>query len=148
MTTFQERFRYRAVETAVYRGTPYQAGGSDRIKPFISLILQSDDPAPPGLQPYGAPEDAVYLVDPAELDEWYRSRWTYTWRGEPFTSIGLSETGMLGGYYEGSNVKFADEHLRRVGAIEYDGNVPLDEVDDLTEHREDLLQAWQNRQAT
>ncbi len=77
MTTFHDRFRYRTVEIAVYRGTSYRAGGSDRIKPFISLILEADDPAPPGLEQYTAGGDTnVYLVDPGQLDAWYRSHWT------------------------------------------------------------------------
>lgn len=148
MSTFQERFRFRAVETAVYRGTPYRAGGGERIKPYISLILESDDPVPTDLERYDPDDDRVYLVDPGQLDAWYSSRWTYTWRGEPFTSIGTSGTDALDGYYEGSNVAFAREHLRRVGATEYEGTAPLAEVEDLTEHREDLLAAWRAGQAT
>lgn len=147
MSTFQERFRYRAVETAVYRGAPYQAGGSERIKPLITLIPEDEDPVPADLEPYHAGDDTLYLVNPAQLDAWYRSHWTFTWRGEPFTSIGSSDD-MIGGYYEGSNVVFADEHLKRTGATEYRGHVPLAEVEDLTEHREDLLQPWRNKQAT
>lgn len=148
MTTFQDRWRYRAVETAVYRATPYRAGGGERIKPLISLILESEDPVPPELEQYTAGGDTnVYLVDPGQLDAWYRSRWTYTWRDEPFTSIGASGDDAVHGSYTGSNVKFADENLRRVGAAEYERTVPLAEVEDLTEHREDLLAAWWDGQA-
>jgi hypothetical protein len=147
MTTFQERFRYRAVQAAVYHGAPYQAGGSERIKPLISLIPEDEDPIPAGLEPYRAGDDTIYLVDPAQLDAWYRSRWTFTWRGEPFTSIGASSDTVTG-YYEGSNAAFADENLTRTGTTEYRGTVPLAEVEDLTEHREDLLAAWHEKQAT
>lgn len=146
MTTFQERFRYRTVEVAVYRGAAYQAGGSERIKPFISLIRQSDDTVPPDLELYSA-EDSVYLVRPEQLDAWYRSYWTYTWRGQPFTSIGAAGDDAVHGYYTGSSVSFANEHLTRVGATEYEGTVALREVEDLTEHREDLLAAWRGGQA-
>jgi hypothetical protein len=146
VTTFQERFRYRAVETAVYRAVPYRAGGGERIKPYISLIPESEDPVPAGLEPYRVGDDTVYLVHPGQLDAWYRSRWTYTWRGEPFTSIGVSDD-MLTGSYTGANAAFAKEHLTRVGAVEYEGTVPLAEVEDLTEHREDLLAAWRDGQA-
>ena len=37
---------------------------------------------------------------------------------------------VVDGYYEGSNVVFAREHLRRVGATEYEGTAPLAEVED------------------
>ena len=148
MTTFQGRSRYRAVETAVYQGNPYQAGGSERIKPFISLIVESGDPVPAELDLYAVDDDTrIYLVNPGQLDAWYRSHWTFTWLGEPFTSIGASGDDAVGGYYTGSNVTFADAHLRRVGATEYEGTIPLAEVEDLTEHREDLMPAWRSKQA-
>lgn len=146
MTTFQERFRYRSVEVAVYRGAAYQAGGSERIKPNFSLILQSGDPVPAELELYSA-EDSVYLVHPDQLDAWYRSHWTYTWHGQPFTSIGASGDDAVHGYCTGSSVSFANEHLTRVGATEYEGTVALGEVEDLTEHREDLLAAWRDGRA-
>lgn len=124
-----------------YRGHLYRALSDDRA-PMITLRADDGEPVPEGLDPDPRGRPGFYIVAPADVTAWYSSSWTFRWKGELFSSGGLLD-GRIYGYYQGSKgAAFADEYLTRTGAIEYEGDFPLQEVTDLTEKRYDLLSAW------
>jgi len=127
-----------------YRGYTYRALTNDQA-PMITLRVDEGDPVPEGLKldPLGRP--GRYLVSPADVTAWYGCDWTFRWKGELFSSGGARD-GRINGYYLGTKgAAFADAHLTRTGAIEYEGTFPLEEVTDLTEERYDLLATWKER---
>lgn len=133
--------RYGPGRFVEYQGYAYEALVDDRA-PLITLCLNEGDPVPTGLEPAPGRSDGFYLVAPQDVTAWYSSRWTFRWKGELFSSGGV-RNGRINGYYQGSKGSvFADAHLTRTGAIEYEGTFPLEDVTDLTENRYDLLAAW------
>ena len=128
----------------VYRGNVYSTFG-DGSSPRLSLIREDVDvPIPEGLQPDPDDPDRVFHVSPDQLDEWYESRWTFQWRDQPFEAIG-SGAGYISGWYVGRELHLISEHLQRVDRDGWLGRFPLDEVTDLTEHREDRLAKWKEK---
>ncbi|MFE6923634.1 hypothetical protein ACFVAV_21600 [Nocardia sp. NPDC057663] len=92
-------------------------------------------------------DEECYLVDPSDLDAWYRWRWTFTWRGQPFNSGGETDDGMINGYFEGNSQSWAEENgLFREEQFIYTGVFPLDEISDLKKENEDLLAWWKEQQ--
>ncbi|MFC1429365.1 hypothetical protein ACEZDB_01665 [Streptacidiphilus sp. N1-3] len=135
---------HRGGRYAVYQGHAYWAIG-DSTSPMITLCVHEGDPVPEGLAANRQGPADSYLVDPRNVTAWYTSSWTFRWKGEEFASYG-SRNGRITGYYQGSQGSpFAEVHLTRVGAIEYEGTFPLEEVTDLTETRLDLLASWKEK---
>ena len=127
-----------------YRGHTYRALSDDRA-PMITLCADDGEPAPEGLEPDPQGRPGCWLVAPADVTAWYAASWTFRWKGELFSSGG-ARNGRINGYYQGTKgAAFADAHLTRTGAIEYEGTFPLAEVTDLTEKRYDLLATWKER---
>lgn len=136
-----ERMLHRAGEYAVYRGNVYLIFG-DSSSSVVSLALdEPDDPIPAGLEPDPTAPHRVFWACPSQLDDWYRTRWTFRWRDQPFEAIGSGE-GRITGWYAGREWWLIEDHLQRMEASAWTGTFSLDEVTDLTEHREDLLAAW------
>lgn len=133
---------------AVYRGHTYSAGG-DGSGGRITLIRErGDEPTPEGLEPY--PQDTpgrTYFAPLDRVEQWYSSTWTFRWKNESFSVIGVRD-GVVSGYYTGGNGAFAEQYLRRTGPIDYQGQFPLSEITDLTEQRDDLLARWKERQGS
>ncbi|MFD7730247.1 hypothetical protein ACFV6F_07670 [Kitasatospora phosalacinea] len=95
------------------------------------------------------PQGLVALADggavpPAQLDAWYRTHWTFQWRGGPFEAVGTVE-GRIKGVYTGGSWGFADanqldEETAPDGThTRYTVEAELDSVTDLAPHRTDLL---------
>ena len=137
-------YLYGPERSAVYRGQVYRALSDDRA-PLITLCVDGGGPVPEGLEPDPHGPGDCYLVDPRQVTAWYSSRWTFRWKGEPFSSSGAREGRITGYYMGGKGSAFADAYLMRLGAIEYEGDFPLEEVTDLTEERFDLLAHWRER---
>ena len=131
---------------AVYRGHSYTAGG-DGSNGKITLIREStDEPIPDDLEPYLHDTPGRTFYAPLErVEQWYSSTWTFRWHDELFSVLGVRD-GEITGHYTGGNGEFAERYLRRVGPIDYQGRFPISEVTDLTEHREDLLARWKDKQ--
>ena len=124
-----------------YRGHLYRALSDDRA-PMITLRVEDGEPAPEDLEPDPRARPGLYAVAPQDVTAWYSSSWTFRWKGELFSSGGVRD-GRINGYYQGTKgAAFADAYLIRTGAIEYEGDFPLEEVTDLTEKRYDLLAVW------
>lgn len=134
---------FRSGNFAVYRGHAYRAYG-DSTSSEIALAVEDGDPVPAGLQADPQEPERIYLARPTQVDAWYVSSWTFRWRGELFSCYGVRDDEVTG-LYIGGNGTFASEHLRRVGAVDYEGTFPLDEVTDPTEERVDLLARWHKR---
>ena len=131
----------RSVE---YRGHVYRALSDDQ-SPLITLCVDAGEPAPEGLEPDPSGHPGMYLVAPGNVTAWYSSSWTFRWKGELFSSGGVRD-GRINGYYQGSQgAAFANAHLVRTGATEYEGDFPIEEVTDLVEERFDLLAHWKDR---
>jgi hypothetical protein len=124
-----DAWNYRVADVAVFQGMPYLQGRvSDPIWPRIAL----------------AAGDNTILLHPDRLDAWFTSRWTFRWRDQPFESRGLDDAG-IAGVYTGADPDFAAEHLRQVFA-EHRGRFPLDEITDLSEHRDSLVPRFRREQ--
>jgi hypothetical protein len=120
---------YRATDVAVFHGVAYRQGSvDDPIWPRVALIKGEN----------------TILVHPDRLDEWFTSRWTFTWRGEPFEARGLTDDKMEG-VYLGGDTEFATEHLSS-GSGRW-GRFPRAEISDLTQHRDPLLPRFRREQA-
>jgi hypothetical protein len=133
--------RYGPGRFAEYQGHLYRTLVDD-LSPMITLRVDEGDPVPEALPPDPQGPAGSYLVDPRDVTAWYSSSWTFRWKGELFSSGGVRD-GQINGYYMGTKgAAFADAYLTRTGAIEYEGNFPLEEVTDLTEERYDLLASW------
>lgn len=134
---------YRPGEYAVYGGHAYRTGGGKAILPRITLLRTGpQDPVPEGLEPYPAAPERAYFVHPAQLEAWYRTSSTFTWKGGGFETVGIAQ-GKVTGRYRGSDRPFpALDELERVDKYEYLGLFPVGEVEDLVEDRVDLLAAW------
>ena len=78
-----------------------------------------------------------------EVDEWYSTLWTFRWWGEPFEVVDVTE-GRIKGLYTGGQAHFAWDYLRLEPGGRQDYTILLAEetVEDLTEHRVDLLARW------
>jgi hypothetical protein len=136
--------RHGPGQYAEYRGFSYRSFGDSR-SPLITLCPDDSDPVPEGLEPDPERTDGFYLVSPLDVTAWYSAGWTFRWRGELFSSIG-SRDGRISGYYQGTRGSaFAEAHLTRTGATEYEGTFPLEDVTELTEKRHDLLAAWKEK---
>jgi hypothetical protein len=136
-----EEAQYWAGDFAVYRGDVYSTFG-DIDSPRLSLIREhDDDPIPEGLQPKPEEPTRVFYATPDQLDAWYRSRWSFRWRDQPFDAIGSGE-GYISGWFVGRDRHLVADHLQRVDRDGWLGRFPLDEVTGLTEHRTDLLAQW------
>ena len=124
---------------AVYRGHTYSAGGSGSSGRSTLIRETGDEPIPEGLEPYAKDTPGrTYYAPLDRIEQWYSSTWTFRWKDEFFSALGVRD-GEITGLYTGGNGAFAEQYLRRVGAIDNQGGFPLSEVTDLTEHREDLL---------
>ncbi|MFF4343841.1 hypothetical protein ACFY00_28395 [Kitasatospora sp. NPDC001540] len=119
---------------------------ADHFRPGCRAVLGgTTHRAAPALDPQGlvALADAG-AVPPAQLDAWYRTHWTFRWRGGPFEAVGTVE-GRIKGVYTGGSWGFADanqldEETAPDGAhTRYTVEADLDAVTDLTPHRTDLL---------
>ena len=135
---------YRPGQHVEYRGHVYRSIGDSR-SPLLTLCVDDGDPVPVGLDPDPERSDGFYLLDPRQVTAWYSSSWTFRWKGELFSSGG-ARNGRINGYYQGTKgAAFANAYLTRMGAIEYEGTFPLEEVTDLTETRFDLLALWKEK---
>jgi hypothetical protein len=132
---------YRGGVCVVYQEHVYRSF-QGHPSSMIPLCVDEGASPPDGLDSAPLLREGVYLVDFRSVTAWYSSSWTFRWKGELFDSGGVRD-GRIHGYYRGTKgAAFADAHLIRMGAIEYEGTFPLEEVTDLTETRVDLLARW------
>jgi len=124
--------KYRSGTFARYQGRIYPAG--DAIDEDARLALAG----PVELGPLSVTLD--------EVEEWYSTVWTFRWRGEPFEVADVTQ-GRIKGLYMGGRAHFAWDHLHQEPGTRQDCTILLAEesVEDLTEHREDLLERWREK---
>jgi len=130
---------------ARYRGHTYAAYPTLSDGRIRLLKRKDDEPIPDGLvrdvrSEYGQ----TYLAEPDEVDRWFSSKWTFRAIREPFEAVGMHE-GEFIGTYTGTNEEFARKYLKYLkqsSPAEYYRTFPVTAVDDLTEHRVDLLARW------
>uniref|UniRef100_A0AAU2JVI6 Uncharacterized protein n=1 Tax=Streptomyces sp. NBC_00049 TaxID=2903617 RepID=A0AAU2JVI6_9ACTN len=134
-----DHFRPKAY--AVHRGRTYPAAAEADASGLIAVTTGDD-----------RPEDLVadsrdpgagrFLAAPEQLDAWYRTHWTFRWRGGPFDAVGTVD-GRIKGVYTGGSWGFADNMQLTdesdPGHTRYTATVDLDGVTDLEQHRTDLL---------
>lgn len=137
-------YPYEGDRYAVYQGHTYRSF-ADGLATMITLRLDEGDPVPEGVEPDPRGPSRCYLVGHRQVTAWYSTSWTFRWKGELFSSYGATGDRITGLYMGGKGSAFADAHLTRMGAHEYQGTFPLDQVTDLTEKRYDLLAAWQEK---
>lgn len=131
---------------AVYRGHRYKTGGGRAILPRITLLREGDDdPVPEGLEPYGNAPARAYFVHPDQLDAWYTTTSRFRWKGASFATMGI-KAGRATGRFLGADGPFPElRDLEQVELTVFIGTFPVDEITDLTEHREDLLARWKEQ---
>jgi hypothetical protein len=122
---------YRSGTFAVFQGRTYPADAKQNIRGEITLL------------PEGGP---AQLVGIDELEDWFRTSWTFVWEGQPFSVLGV-EDGKIKGQYKGGSHRFAWELLDREPGPDGEREIYVVRVDpqqagSLTEHREDLLTQW------
>ncbi|MFJ1757083.1 hypothetical protein [Kitasatospora sp. NPDC088134] len=126
-----EAHHFRPEAYAVLHGTTHAAAAELDPAGEVRLI------APDGTRP---------AVTPNQLDAWYLTHWTFTWRGGPFDAVGTDQ-GRIKGVYTGGSWGFADNYQLRPEQgpdgrhDRYTAAVDLDSVTDLEQHRTDLLAA-------
>lgn len=109
---------------------------------YFLTRLDPGDPPPGGAAFEPEIRDHGLLVDPADLEAWYSSRWVFTWRGEEFVALSRTE-GEVEGQLRGVNDPWARANGLTVlepGLAQ--GGFPLGEVEDLHEEHRDLLAEW------
>lgn len=122
---------YRTGTFAVFQGRTYVAGSQTNVRGEITIL----------------PEDGrEQRVGVDELEEWYRTSWTFVWESQPFSVLGVQD-GKIKGQYKGGSHMFAWEMLERETDPEgmhqiYTVRLDPKHVQHLTEHREDLLTQW------
>ncbi|MEU4270630.1 hypothetical protein [Streptomyces sp. NPDC026092] len=136
-----DHFRPKAY--AVHRGRTYEAAAEADASGLIALTTGHDrsedlnaDAQDPG--------DGRFLATLEQLDAWYRIHWTFRADGEPFDAVGTVDGRIKGVYTGGSwgfvaHSGFLTEERGPDGARRYTVVVDLDGVDDLEQHRTDLL---------
>ena len=139
MPRFRREQRLMA-DAAKYRSGTY-ARHHDRVYPAGDAI---DDDA--RLTLAGPEQLGPLSVTLDELDEWYSTVWTFRWRGEPFEVADVTQ-GRFKGLYLGGETQFALDHLQREPCSRLDFSIllPEESVEDLTEHRVDLLAPWREK---
>jgi hypothetical protein len=121
--------KYRSGTFARYQGRAYPTG---------------DEPDEVGRLRLSGPEHVGPIsVALSEVEDWYSTLWTFRWWGEPFEVVDVTE-GRLKGLYTGGQTHFAWDYLRLEpgGRQDYTILLPEETVEDLTEHRVDLLARW------
>ena len=124
--------RYRSGTFARYQGRAFPT--SDAPDEVGRLTLR------------GREEEGPISVALDELEDWYSTLWTFRWWGEPFEVVDVAE-GRLKGLYTGGQAHFAWDYLRLEpgGRQDYTILLPAETVEQLTEHRVDLLARWREK---
>jgi len=122
---------YRTGTFAVFQGRTYVASSQTNVRREITIL----------------PEDGrEQRVGVDELEEWYRTSWTFVWEDQPFSVLGAWD-GKIKGQYKGGSHMFAWDRLEREAGPDgahqiYTIRLAPEHVRQLTEHREDLLTQW------
>lgn len=123
---------------ALYEGRVHAASSHPNALREITISAEGD-------------EASARRVSLDQIDAWYATRWTFTWHGGPFDVLGVEE-GLLKGCYTGGQQGFADAYYLTRETLPdgtrslYTVLVDLDSVEDLVEHRSDLLKQWNGDQ--
>ncbi|MFF4583607.1 hypothetical protein ACFY15_35375 [Streptomyces sp. NPDC001373] len=135
-----DHFRPKAY--AVYQGRTYPAAAEADASGLVALSTGPDRPE--GL--VADPRDSgsgQFLAAPEQLDAWYRTHWTFRWKGGPFDAVGTVD-GRVKGVYTGGSWGFADNNMLNEerapdgSGFWYTVTVGLNGVTDLEQHRTDL----------
>ncbi|MFD3942772.1 hypothetical protein [Streptomyces sp. NPDC058579] len=134
-----DHFRPKAY--AVYRGRTYPAAAEADASGLIALTTGHDRPEGLVADPRD-PSGEHFLAAPEQLDAWYRTHWTFRWKGGPFDAVGTVD-GWIKGVYTGGSWGFADNFQltdeSAPGYTRYTVRAGLKGVTDLEQHRTDLL---------
>ncbi|GAA3087140.1 hypothetical protein GCM10020000_87390 [Streptomyces olivoverticillatus] len=135
-----DHFRPRAY--AVLRGRTYPAAAEADASGLIALTTGDDRPADL-VADCRDPDAGNFLATPEQLDAWYRTHWTFRWKGGPFDAVGTVD-GRIKGVYTGGSWGFADnmmltDETALSGYTRYTVQAGLKGVTNLEQHRTDLL---------
>lgn len=124
--------KYRSGTFARYQGRTYPTGDAPNEVGRLTLS--------------GPPELGPINVALGEVEDWYSTLWTFRWWGEPFEVVDVTQ-GRLKGLYTGGQAHFAWDYLRLEPGGRQDYTILLSEetVEELTEHRVDLLTRWRDK---
>ena len=131
----------RQGEFAVWEGRLYEAyNNPDNFKTVVLHALP-DDPEPPPHEDL-APGRAGVVVEPDALEEWYRVRWLFTWRGEDFLVVKYAD-GVIDGAMQALDLVWARANgLDVYGREAVFGTFPVADIEDLREERVDILASF------
>ncbi|MBO0655905.1 hypothetical protein J1792_24960 [Streptomyces triculaminicus] len=138
-----EADHFRPKTYAVHRGRTYPAAAEADASGLITLTTGDDRPEDLIADPQN-PSGGRFLAAPEQLDAWYRTHWTFRWKGGPFDAVGTVD-GRIKGVYTGGSWGFADNFQLdpETGPdgvhTQYTATVGLKGVTDLEQHRTDLM---------
>jgi hypothetical protein len=136
---------FRREQELMTRAGQYRAGTFARYQD--RTYPTSDAPDECGrLTLNGALDLGPITVGLDEVEEWYSTLWTFRWWGEPFEVADVTQ-GRLKGLYTGGQAHFAWDylHLEPGGRQDYTILLAEESVEELTEHRQDLLAQWRRK---
>ncbi|MEX2985683.1 hypothetical protein [Streptomyces sp. C36] len=135
---------FRPKTYAVHHGRTYPAAAEADASGLISLTTGDDRPEDLIADPQD-PSGEHFLATPEQLDTWYRTHWTFRWKGGPFDAVGTVD-GRIKGVYTGDSWGFVANSLQLTQETGPDGvhtqytiKAGLKGVTDLEQHRTDLL---------
>jgi hypothetical protein len=134
--------RFRREQQLMARADRYRAGTFARYQD--GCYPTGDAPDEQGRLLLSGPLDVgPRTVALDEVEEWYSTLWTFRWWGEPFEVVDVTQ-GRLKGLYTGGQAHFAWDylHLEPGGRQDYTILLAEEAVEELTEHRQDLLAQW------
>ncbi|MEX2985655.1 hypothetical protein [Streptomyces sp. C36] len=133
---------FRPKTYAVHRGRTYPAAAEANASGLIALTTGDDRPEDLIADPRD-PSGEHFLAAPEQLDAWYRTHWTFRWKGGSFDAVGTVD-GRIKGVYTNGSWGFADNMMLTPETgpdgvhTQYTVQAGLKNVTDLEQHRTDL----------
>lgn len=117
-------------------GVTYPAEGSDTLP--VNLLAPADRPPPAGFSEDRRGRWIKRVEDPSEIDRLYRVRTTARW-SQWTVDVDRVEGDMAWWSYYGDGLPLDDRRIHRSGWSEWQGHVPVAELEDPVEVVHELL---------